>query len=453
MPLSDQSYGLRFDIYERVHLSSEEVGIDELEEIELFPRIQVIPGDEYAMLRGHLLLTGLYRGEDETRELSHLIPVEITVPLSRVNRLEDISVEIENFDVDLLNERSLNVTGVLSLQGIETAAFAPAPQEWNSREYTASYEPGIEAVPWISADAQFEPKAEFNEAPGQLGSNGSFSPETGFAAQVNNQERLGQDSSWAEDTLIYETKQEQNQPQNQPQQENAILPNFNFQALAQPEPDFWQRENEEGVGGEPDFSAFIPAVRPEADGAQEVFLHSAEEPAGNVASAAEAEENEGLEEPEAQPVSEEHVEPVKENLAPENEAPENEAPAKEEEKSKELKVALGSQKKNQVQKEHFGFSQLLNSIKPKSSDDSNRPDYEAEFDEELYGEPEDRHWKQAFISNLTESPFRTVRMVIVQREETIDDIALRYSINARELLLHNRLSEQNITEGQVLYLP
>jgi stage VI sporulation protein D len=163
--LSDQSYGLRFDIYERVHLSNEEISIQELEEVELFPRIQVIPGDEYATLRGHLLLTGLYRGEDETRELSHLIPVEITVPLSRVNRLEDISVEIENFDVDLLNERSLNVTGVLSLQGIETASFAPAAQDWNSREFSVSYEQQADEenpAPWVTAEAVTEPQ-EFGD--------------------------------------------------------------------------------------------------------------------------------------------------------------------------------------------------------------------------------------------------------------------------------------------------
>lgn len=42
--LADQSYGLRFDIYERIHLSEDVIGIEELEEIELYPKIQVIPG-------------------------------------------------------------------------------------------------------------------------------------------------------------------------------------------------------------------------------------------------------------------------------------------------------------------------------------------------------------------------------------------------------------------------
>lgn len=59
----DQSHGLRFDIYERIHLSEELPGIAELEEVELIPDIQVIQREDRAELHGQLLLTGLYRGK------------------------------------------------------------------------------------------------------------------------------------------------------------------------------------------------------------------------------------------------------------------------------------------------------------------------------------------------------------------------------------------------------
>ncbi|MBF0819940.1 hypothetical protein, partial [Streptococcus acidominimus] len=110
--------GLRFDIYERVHLQENVAAIQELNEVELLPHIQVLTLDEQAILKGNLLLTGSYTSEDgeSTRTLEHLIPVEISLPLSRVHRVEDIQVDIENFDIDLLSSRSLNVTGVLSLQ-------------------------------------------------------------------------------------------------------------------------------------------------------------------------------------------------------------------------------------------------------------------------------------------------------------------------------------------------
>ena len=114
--------GLRFDIYERIQLPEDLVGIQQLEELELMPHIQVLEENEHALLRGNLWLTGQYIAEDGSsgKTIEHFIPVEITLPKNRVRRLEDISVEIDNFDIDLLSPRSLNVTGVLSLQGIES---------------------------------------------------------------------------------------------------------------------------------------------------------------------------------------------------------------------------------------------------------------------------------------------------------------------------------------------
>ncbi|WP_025693224.1 hypothetical protein, partial [Paenibacillus zanthoxyli] len=138
----DQSHGLRFDIYERIHLPQDLPGIAALEEVELLPDIQVIQREDRAELHGQLLLTGLYRSEDDrTNHLEHSIPVEITVPLARVNSLEEIGVEIENFDIDLLTMRSVNITGVLSLRGIGGAEPVPA---WQREEFTVAYSPDEE---------------------------------------------------------------------------------------------------------------------------------------------------------------------------------------------------------------------------------------------------------------------------------------------------------------------
>jgi stage VI sporulation protein D len=128
--------GLRFDIYERVHLADDTVGVKELDEVELVPHIQVYTEGEQAFLKGNLYLTGSYTGEagEGSRILEHLIPVEITLPLNRIQDLAAVSVDIDNFDVDLLSSRSLNVTGVLTLHGIE---MLPVPEEqWREEEET-----------------------------------------------------------------------------------------------------------------------------------------------------------------------------------------------------------------------------------------------------------------------------------------------------------------------------
>lgn len=47
-------------------------------------------------------------------------------------------MEIENFDIDLLTMRTVNITGVLSLRGIGSADAQPA---WQQEEYTVAYSP------------------------------------------------------------------------------------------------------------------------------------------------------------------------------------------------------------------------------------------------------------------------------------------------------------------------
>jgi len=181
--LTKQSKGLRFDIYERIHLADDAIGINELHDTELIPHIQVIEQDEQALLRGNLMLTGQYVGENvrELRTLEHLIPVEITLPMSRINNLSDILVEIENFDVELLSTRNLNVTGVLSLHGVEVDSdlslrgapdveFEQEPIEvdlslynpWSEDEEMTFSHQASEAIPASQIPAAYEPEVHLH---------------------------------------------------------------------------------------------------------------------------------------------------------------------------------------------------------------------------------------------------------------------------------------------------
>ncbi|SFK70148.1 stage VI sporulation protein D [Paenibacillus sp. 1_12] len=179
--MAEQQNGLRFDIYERVHLSEGVAGIKHLEDVELVPHIQVVPQGDQALLRGNLLLSGTYVDEQDAvnRTLEHLIPVEITLPLNRVHRVEDIAVEIENFDVDILSARSLNITGVLSLNGLEEVIVAPSADEiWhnNSDEVLFVHEAPTPArpdtsVPFLTEDnyaqsiQERSPSSAYNDPP------------------------------------------------------------------------------------------------------------------------------------------------------------------------------------------------------------------------------------------------------------------------------------------------
>lgn len=123
----ETSNGVRFEVYERVKVSAERYGIAELEDIELTPNMQVVQLDQQVIVRGKLVLEGTYRPDlkeqpdgvgVELQQLHHLIPVEITLPISKVNDLNALSVVIDQFDVDIITPRTLQVTGVLTLTGV-----------------------------------------------------------------------------------------------------------------------------------------------------------------------------------------------------------------------------------------------------------------------------------------------------------------------------------------------
>ncbi|SDF26059.1 stage VI sporulation protein D [Fontibacillus panacisegetis] len=411
----DQSYGLRFDIYERIHLSEDVVGIEELEEIELFPRIQVIPGDDYAALRGHLLLSGLYLGEGETRELEHWIPVEITIPLSRVNKLEDIAVEIETFDVDLLSARSLNITGVLSLQGIETSSVAVDTEGWNDREYVVAHEPFQETAnnpssEWIRSEEvnELHEVSNTDEQEQPLSWNNSFASAQTPAIFEDNEEP----------EAVLESEVTSRDPEELPEEEQHVW----FQ-------NFEKRQNS------PD------EVSAEAVVQNEVETYDFQNgPDLGFPVSGEIGLDDGLEQAQ---VLDEQSEPSRPQL----------------EEKKELKIALGSKKNTvDVPNDGFGITNLITGNRIGNEPNQSQLELLNKQDEESLaatggGEAEDLQWKKLFIRSGEQEPFRKLKLVIVQQEETLEDIAQRYHLSSRELQLYNRLSEQQLAEGQVLYIP
>lgn len=468
--------GLRFDVYERVHLSEDVAGIEELDEIELMPRIQVITQGEQIILRGNLLLTGSYSTGDQERSqqtLEHWIPVEITLPLHRVHRLEDISVEIDNFDVDLLSTRTLNITGVLSLRGLQIEQAGAYPASWEEEQITVVHRT------WQSAEASLQ----------------SLQP------------------SESEAELTQEPELQALRP---PSEEPDSL-----QAGREPwaGPEMWadspSSEAEErltGVGGErqsqPLLSYGSPARQP--DRRLEAPLQR-DEPAGSAEQGSEAGQPTGSEDPAAFGVSEESLLLACQDAADERErqalyeapgaappstaplpaqaafgeqaAPEevlpqaaapfsagaesgsgiadellsvSEAPPLGESSKTEMKIAFSGKESGNSS---FGISSLLQSNRreqeakalAKQQEEQQQQQEEAE---KRLDPAEEVQWKKLFLSKQGEErEFRKVRICIVQREETLETIAGRYQLNPREIVLYNRLPDPSVTEGQMLYIP
>jgi stage VI sporulation protein D len=318
--VAEQQPGLRFDIYERVHVHEGNSAISELNELELIPHIQVLTQDDQAVLKGNLLLTGSYVDDsgEGIRSLEHFIPVEITLPLNRIGRVEDIVVEIENFDIDLLSPRSLNVTGVLSLQGVEM--ISSAQDTWREEE----------EVVFVHEPDQPQLETDSNDSIGRI-------------------EAVG---------------------------ETPI-------AFAQPEYQMVEEKLEVSVNE----STELPD------------LHGTDD-------------------------------------------------------KKDVKLAFGKKADEAVEVKTYGIKSLLSKASSIFHSDKRKEEEAALAAEAEASKGEPVEWQKLFLQSEVETQdFRKVRMCIVQREETLEGIAKRYQVSPRELQLFNRLGDQDISPGQIIYLP
>ncbi|MDO3676126.1 LysM peptidoglycan-binding domain-containing protein [Paenibacillus ehimensis] len=404
--MTTQHNGLRFDIYERVHLSEGAIGIQDLEGVELVPHIQVIPQGDQALLRGNLFLTGTFVDElgrsDQT--LEHLIPVEITLPMNRVQRMEDIAVEIENFDVDLLSSRSLNITGVLSLAGLELVSDGDT-EAWRETENEVVF------VHEARDAHKVTPAEASDEAFGDISS--FFDSSDQASAETESWELR---SEKVEPTSKWPTGQ-------QAQSVSQPAPNV-FQAaqqnVPQPAPNVFQAAQQ-------NVPQPVPNVNPAPLSVQETGKGP-----------------ETLKPQEAQKTQEAPTAQAFGDLNP-TVAPD-----------KDLKVGVGSKKTPEPPTapaplyKSFGLSNLFS---PGSSKKEKR-DPEETFGEEAESVAEKVEWKNLLLTSKDEEQgFKRLRLCIVQKEETLESIAKRYDLNPREIALYNRLGDNEVSEGQIVYIP
>ncbi|RYG74834.1 stage VI sporulation protein D [Lentibacillus lipolyticus] len=68
-------------------------------------------------------------------------------------------------------------------------------------------------------------------------------------------------------------------------------------------------------------------------------------------------------------------------------------------------------------------------------------------------EPEDVRYLADMFRSDEEEQYAKMRLCIVQETDTVESIAQRYGISALQLLKQNRLGDESLEEGQLLYIP
>jgi len=521
-----QSSGLRFDVYERVHLPQDAADIREIEEIELTPFVQAESRGEQVVLRGSLLLGGVYLpdgGSGDSRQLEHWIPVEITLPMERVESIDDLAVEVDNFDYDLLDGRTLNITGVLTLRGVRADAAGSRQQAyaWGEEPYTVVHRRGSEPLGESGADAVGEdapaaggdasaageealsffadeslrPDAETAEWR-SAGGQDSDGPETraagddaAGAAEADAARSCGAfadaappDDDAAGEPLI--RSEAAGTPEKAACQAvgpaaGAEAERTEFSRTDAPEGESVSDSQHESVPGGAVVRSGPGAARAEEAvpvGAQAEGRSAEASPFGAQAEGRSAEaspfgaqaENPSAE---AVPVG---AQPDEQTAQPREPFPAHAAPSGYGGASQsapgraDLKVAFGA-KREEERTGTAGYPGLGKLFFPDRQEARGEAGTKAPTQAREASEPqqacdsaeEERRrtssdevdWKRLFGGAAAQEAFRTVRLCIVQKDDTLDAIAGRYQRNPREIALANRLEGSTVTEGQVLLIP
>ncbi|MBC8079115.1 MAG: LysM peptidoglycan-binding domain-containing protein [Gorillibacterium sp.] len=393
--MTEHRSGLRFDIYERVHLPEGFDGILELEAAELAPHIQVVEEADYAVVKGNLWLTGAYRGENGLtgQSFEHLIPVEITMPLSRIHCLEDVRVVIDQFDVELMTSKSMNVTGVLSLHGLEMLpleerdVWEPSSQEETVFVYEHTFDDAQGLSPQVEEEtfeAQEQETAYVNEKVNLAAYFPTVEeprePRTEWSVAVLEEETV--------EPIIQEVAQYLSV---QSFDEEDSYSRFNAEL---DETDVPQDQSLAEIGGDK------PFVAP--------FLNAARKADTEVIQSVESRS------------------------------------IKESPQEQEQRVYMAAFAAKQASPSISHLHSLVRTREAAEVTEATRS--EAEFQNSV-------EWKKLFIHDNEQKAFKQLRICIVQKEETLESIANRYGMNSREIVLYNRINGLQVNEGQILYIP
>lgn len=433
---------LRFDISEKVRLHPQQPGIKRLVELDLYPDVEIEDQETHLRIHGYLRLAGKYIGDEEDEiskreeadegdeavsqewqegesmdEIAFVIPVEITLPSDRVD-IDQLATEVESFDYQVLSPFELQVEAVLTIDGL---LADPKKEERDDSDSVVSFA-GSSAL----SEKEGNPHETEEESPDEV--------------HLIHVEDGG------------EPAREKDEPDMHESEEIQVLSQESSKAPHEDEG--WTEE------------------RPEEDEADHLAVESS--------AAGESPAEEWF------PDS-----PSTTNLAWEGEAgtaPKaggEEAPAKEREEpetnSQTNFVRFGSQSSDDDLEEKFHLArQLLRKPSPdefgperadgdslvedetwdedagasagESADSAEADPVDDEKGEQKVDQGEGLHWARRFLGEK-EDTFVKMRMVIVQKNESLDSLADRYDVSPSQILRLNNLDSGNLEEGQIIYIP
>ncbi|WP_179290355.1 stage VI sporulation protein D [Shouchella clausii] len=374
----EQSSTLTFSIEDSVWLNQGQQ-IDEILGMTLTPEIFVDQDGEHVTIKGGLRFVGEYkidRGveeekriddgesfadlsdfrqsgqltehEGEVGEIEHLFPIDITIPMARIQHIDDIFVEIASFDYDLPEKGCIQLTADVSISGMKA--------EKQEQEADAD-------------DRELEQEEQ----------NAEEAEETAFSFTAYKDPD-------GEEPIVQKTTVESDEQQTAPAgAENA------------------QEDREQVL----DISAALEAAL----------------------------ENKHETSPPSEPVLPRSTE--------------NEWDVEQE---KEASVETTEDEGIEAGAEEIRYEESQQQEEALAGDDQELEEAALEEHDQKGEREENATYLTSMLRNEVEQ-FTKWKMCIIQENETLDTIAERYELSASQLTRYNNLADEQVSEGQILYIP
>ncbi len=452
----NESY-LRFSLEESVWFQKGQE-VEELYSISLDPNVTVTEDDHYVYIRGTLDLSGEYQNDEENDEdedyrniflpksvqsvernengiyeFVHRFPVDITIPSSRIAALDDIEVSIQTFDYSIPERNSLKLQADLIISGIYSETNEEPSEfeedfEWNEGITTNDVNRGQDDL------VEVEISDVLSQLDELVGKTENFADE--LEKEKETLEIVNQRNDVEEDIL--EDIEADEELKSSEEYEETVVQN---KAAAPPIPDFQPvfRKSEENEG-----ELYEPFIV-EAKRTAELEKQEDKEPAFF----SKKQDIPSLDIPVQKNQTEEQVQPIEREATPVFE--------KVEEKEQEVAPFMAeSDNKEKVIKEREEVNLLhlvQQSRRPAAPVEKRGQKQEAKQEEPSESKTSGPLSIADYFSRKQEEEHVRVKVCIVQKGETLDDLATRYSISVQSLLQSNELQpNQDIYEGQVLYI-
>ncbi|MFJ7753278.1 stage VI sporulation protein D [Peribacillus muralis] len=449
---------LRFSLEESVWFQKGQE-VAELYSISLDPNVTIQESDQYVFIRGSLDLCGEYKdsqnGEQEEfsqtflpkavqkverhlnglNEFTHRFPVDITIPTNRIASLEEIDVSIQSFDYALPEHNCLKLQADLLITGI----------------YNDSY-----------VEERFDTEqevAEMEEQEETDGENESYIPYAAGMPTIPDFQPIFRDDEEdelytpfsAETKRVAEADEEEEEPIFLSDQNSA--PVFEMPVSPYPEEEEWEAE----VSRQEDMNVASEQVTGEPTASIQEEKPSRQETLEKVETAKESlkaeEDQEIIGSEQSAPIASGPVSRFKTEGSPRQEEDEVVAagPILNEqvkvEKDEELHSSISDLFKERERPEPQAKDKEVKTYKGRKQAADRNEKEAAEHGE-----------KQSSIMDLfgrkQEEELVRMKVCIVQQGETLEDLAQRYDVTVQSILFSNELeSNQNIEEGQVVYIP